>query len=111
MPSGLPSWSGNLGPTVMSSGLVQGIFRSGETAATTIVPQGPSGPRARKFGAYSHPIARIRGMRVGAIVSSPFCLTMSCSESRSRGQIVAFFISARGPENAVSTPLVPTTAA
>ena len=37
MPPGLPSLSGNSVPTVMSSGLVQGIFRSGETAAMTIV--------------------------------------------------------------------------
>ena len=34
--------SGNSGPTVMSSGLVQRISRSGETAVTTIVLEMPS---------------------------------------------------------------------
>ena len=49
MPPALPGLSGNSVPTVMSSGLVQGFFRSGETAARRIVLEVPSVKLPRPF--------------------------------------------------------------
>ena len=108
MPPGWPSSSGNSGPTMMSSGLVQGIFRSGETAARTIVLGEPPAKRSphEAAGLTDGPNARSVPLLTHM---SPFGSFLTARpESHSRGKIVTSFSFTRQfharAENAVIVP-------